>query len=136
MPYRNFSMVVMFVVALGTVVLADPPTVSIQEQATLDQFVDPVFGGDPITLGVLVTVNVNCGGEDPSEFELNVGVRQGDLAAETGGVFFETTGGRQEVTVEVFGPFEPGYASATAALSCGTLFEGLELGQTIKISAP
>jgi hypothetical protein len=136
MSYRSFSLVVMLVVALGTVVLADPPTVSIQQQATLDQFVDPVFGGEPITWGVLVTVNVNCGGEDPTQFELNVGVRQGDLAAETGGTFFDTTGGRQEVTVEVYGPFEPGYASATAALSCGGLLEGLQVGETIKISEP
>jgi hypothetical protein len=136
MRNKSCSLIIMLVVALGTVVLADPPTVSIQQQATLDQLVDPVFGGDPITLGVLVTVNVNCGGEDPSEFELNVGVRQGDVVAETGGVFFDTTGGSQEVTVEVFGPFEPGFASATAALSCGTLLEGLQLGETIKISAP
>ena len=136
MLYRRFSSVVVFMVALGTVVLADPPTVSIQQQATLDQLVDPVSGGNPITLGVLVTVDVDCGSPDPSEFELNVGVRQGDVASESGGVFFETTGGRQEVTVEVFGQFEPGSASATAALACGTLLEGLQLGQTIKISTP
>ena len=136
MLYRSFFPAVILVVALGTVVLADPPTVSIQQLATLDQFVDPVFGGDPVTLGVLVTVNVNCGGEDPSQFELNVGVRQGDLADQTGGVFFDATGGRQEVTVEIYGPYEPGYASATATVACGTLFEGLEAGQTIKISEP
>jgi len=126
----------MFILTLGIVVRADPPTLFIAQQATLDQFVDPVFPGDPITLGVLVTVDVNCGGQDPSQFELNVGVRQGDLVAETGGVFFDTTGGRQQVTVEVFGPFEPGLASATATLACGFLLEGLEAGQTIKISAP
>jgi hypothetical protein len=136
MLHRKFSVVVMLVVVLGTVVFADPPTVSIQQQATLDQFVDPVFGGDPITWGVLVTVIVNCGGEDPSQFELNVGVRQGDLATETGGVFFDTTGGRQEVTVELYGSFEPGYASATAVLACGSLLEGVQAGETIKISEP
>jgi hypothetical protein len=132
---RILSGVAALVFVMGTVVLADPPTVSIQQQATLDQVVDPVFG-DTITFGVVVTVIVNCGGEDPSEFELNVGVRQGDLAAESGGVFFPTTGGRQEVDIEVFGPFEPGYASATAVLACGSLLEGLQTGETIKISEP
>jgi hypothetical protein len=133
---RILSVVVTLVFALGTAVLADPPTVSIQQQATLDQLLDPVFGGPPINIGVFVTVDVNCGGEDPSEFQLNVAVRQGDVASESGGVFFPAAGGRQEVIVDVFGPFNPGEASATAVLSCGTLFEGLQLGQTIKISAP
>jgi hypothetical protein len=133
MLQRILSAVVILVFALGTVVLADPPAVTIEQQATLDQITDPVFG-ETITLGVEVTVVVNCGDGDPTEFELNVGVRQGDVVGESGGVFFPATGGRQEVTVEAFGPFTVGTASATAALACGTLLEGLELAQIIKIS--
>jgi hypothetical protein len=134
MFHRMLSAAVALVFALGTVLLADPPTVSIQQQARLLQLEDPVFGGPPINIGVEVTVVVDCGADDPTEFELNVGVRQGETASETGGVFFDSTGGREEVTVQVFGAFNPGDASATAVLACGTLFEGLDLGQTIKIS--
>jgi hypothetical protein len=134
MFHRILSAAVALVFALGTVLLADPPTVSIQQQATLVQLADPVFGGPPINIGVEVTVVVDCGADDPTEFELNVGVRQGETTSETGGVFFDSTGGRQVVTVQVFGPFNPGDASATAVLACGTLLEGLNLGQTIKIS--
>jgi hypothetical protein len=129
MVHRLVAVVATLVFALGTVVLADPPTLFIQQQATLDQVED-------ITYGVEVTVIVNCGSDDPTQFELNVGVRQGEYAAETGGVFFASSGGREEVTVTVFGPFEPGDASATAAVACGLLLEGIELGQTIKISEP
>ncbi len=134
MLHRMIFLGVTLIFALGTVLLADPPTVSIQQQATLVQLEDPVFGGPPITVGVAVTIVVNCGADDPTEFELNVGVRQGETASESGGVFFDSTGGREVVTVEVFGPFNPGEASATAVLACGTLLEGLALGQTINIS--
>src|SRR5207245_6840773 len=105
-----------------------------QQQATLDQFLDPVNGGPPITLGVVVTVVVNCGDPAPSGFELGVAVRQGDITGD-GDEFFSSTGGRQEVQVEAFGPFIPGDASASAALRCGPLLlEGEDLGATIKIS--
>lgn len=134
MLHRILFVIVTLVFALGTALLADPPTLSIQQQATLVQLQDPVFGGPPINIGVAVTVVVNCGADDPTEFELNVGVRQGETVSESGGVFFPSTGGRQEVTVDVFGPFNPGDASATAVLACGTLFEGLQLGQTITIT--
>jgi len=133
MIHRILSSVGILVFALGTVVLADPPTVSIQQQATLDQIVDPVFG-DVINLGAVVTVVVNCGDGDPSEFQLEVAVRQGDVAGTSGGVFIPSTGGRQVVSVEAFGPFNPGDASASATLVCGPLAEGLQLGATIKIS--
>jgi len=39
MRHRILSVVVILVFALGTVVLADPPTVTIEQQATLDQFI-------------------------------------------------------------------------------------------------
>jgi len=134
MRHRILAVVVTLIFALGTVVLADPPTVTIEQEATLDQFIDPVFGGPPINMGVIVTVIVNCGDGDPSGFELNVGVRQGDVVGETGGVFFFSTGGRQEITTEVYGPYDVGTASATAVLACQGLLEGMELGQTIRIS--
>ena len=121
---RILSVVVIVVFALGTVLLADPPTVSIQQQATLD----------PSNFGVLVTVVVDCGDPAPSEFQLDVAVRQGDVASDSGGIFFPTTGGRQVVSVDVFGPFTAGDASASAILSCPFLLEGLRLGSTIKIS--
>jgi hypothetical protein len=135
MLHRILSVVVIIVFALGTVVLADPPTVTIDQQATLVQLSDPVGGGPPITIGVAVTVVVNCGDGDPGQFELNVGVRQGeDVIGETGGVFFTSTGGRQEITTEVYGPYDVGTASASAVLACQSLLEGMELGQTIRIS--
>ena len=140
MRHRILSVTVTLVLALGTAVLADPPTVNIQPQATLDQLTDPVFGGPPINIGVLVTVVVDCGDPDPTEFQLNVGVRQGDVTAESGEVHFPSTGGRQVVTVDVFGPFNPGDGIATAALACGgttlPLLEGLQLGQRINITEP
>jgi hypothetical protein len=133
MLHRMLSVVVIVVFALGTVVLADPPTVSIQPQATLDQIPNPP-NGPPVTVGVVVTVVVNCGDSAPSGFELDVGVRQGDLASDSGGVFFPSTGGRQQVQVEAFGPFNPGEASASAVLACGALLEGEDLRAEIEIS--
>src|SRR2546427_8989822 len=114
---RILSVVVILVFALGTVLLADPPTVSIQQQATLD----------PSNFGVLVTVNVNCGDPAPSQFQLEVAVRQGDITGTSGAVFFPGTGGSQQVSVDVFGPFTAGDASASAILSCGFLLEGTRL---------
>jgi hypothetical protein len=119
-----FPAVVILVFALGHVALADPSTVSIQQRATLD----------PANFGVLVTVAVTCGDPAPTEFELNVAVRQGDFANESGGVFFPATGGRQVVAVDVVGPFTVGDASASATLVCGPLLTGQELGVPIKIS--
>lgn len=140
MRHRILSVTVTLVLVLGTAVQADPPTVNIQPQATLDQLIDPVFGGPPINIGVRVTVVVDCGSPDPTEFQLNVGVRQGDLTNDSSAVHFPSTGGRQVVMVEVAGPFSPGDAIATAALACGgiplPLLEGLQLGQRINISAP
>jgi hypothetical protein len=127
------SAVVIVVFALGTVVLADPPTVNIEPQATLDQIPNPP-NGPPVTVGVVVTVVVNCGDSAPSGFELGVGVRQGDLTGSSGNVFFPSTGGTQAVQVEAFGPFNPGEASASAALACGALLEGEDLGAEIEIS--
>jgi hypothetical protein len=118
------SVIVTFVFALGHVAQADAPTVGIQQQATLD----------PANFGVLVTVAVNCGDPAPTEFQLEVAVRQGDIAGTSGGVFFPATGGRQVVSIDVFGPFTAGDANASALLVCGPLFEGQELGATIKIS--
>jgi hypothetical protein len=117
---RSASLVVMFF-AVGTVVLADPPTVSIQQQAEL------IPG-----LGILVHVVVNCG-DGQTDGTITVGARQGDLVSEnTDTVPNAET--RQEITVFIFGPtFVPGEAQATAALACGLLLSGLDLGRTIKI---
>jgi len=126
MLHRILSVAV-FVFALGIVVLADPPTLSIHQQATLD-----IFQGFPS--GVIVSVTVDCGDPAPTEFELEVAVRQGDVAFTNFGEFFSATGGRQVVTTEVYGPFAVGDASATATLVCGPLIEGIELGTAIKIT--
>lgn len=120
---KMFSVTVIIVCTLGSGVRADAPTLSIQQQAVLD----------PANFGVLVTVAVNCGASAPTEFQLEVAVRQGDLAGTSGGVFFPATTGRQVVSLDVFGPFVTGNASASATLFCGPLNEGLELGAAIKI---
>ena len=120
MLHRKLSVVVILVFALGSVVLADPPTVSIQPQATL------------IPGGVIVRVDVNCSDGASIAFLL-VGVRQGDIATEAG-TEFDSTGNRQEVSVTVPGPFAAGDASASAALQCALLLEGQQLGAPIKIS--
>jgi hypothetical protein len=118
-----FSVSVILVSTLGSVVRADAPTLNVQPQAVLD----------PANFGILVTVAVNCGASAPSEFQLEVVVRQGDVAGTSDGVFFPATAGRQVVTLDVFGPFVAGDASASATLVCGPLLEGLELGAAIKI---
>jgi hypothetical protein len=115
--------VVILAFASGTVALADPPTVSIEQQATL------------VLVAVEVVVDVNCG-DGPSLAALEVSVRQGDEVGSR--VFpFEATGMRQEVPVLVPGVFVPGEASASAALFCGAtppMLTGFDLGATIKIS--
>jgi hypothetical protein len=120
MPHRNFSVAVILVFALGSVVLADPPTLSIEPQATL------------ITGAVIVRVNVNCG-DGASIGDLLVGVRQGDMAMEVL-TEFNSTGNRQQVSVTVPGVFAAGDAVASALLQCALLLEGQQLGSTIRIS--
>jgi hypothetical protein len=120
MLHRRLSVVGILVFALACVVLADPPTVSIEPQATL------------ITGAVIVRVDVNCG-DGASIGDLLVGVRQGDVATEAL-TEFDATGNRQQVSVTVPGPFAPGDAIASAQLACALLFEGEQLGVTIKIS--
>jgi hypothetical protein len=114
------SVVFVFGFALGTVAQADPPNLSIQQQATL------------FTGGVLVTVVVNCG-DGPSLGEVEVAVRQGNLAF-SGIEVFDSSGLRREVSVEIPGIFSAGDAVASAALECAGLAEGLVLGETILIS--
>ena len=121
---RSLFGVVVLAFASGTVALADPPTVSIQQQATLE------------VVAVDVIVVVNCG-DGPTNAALEVSVRQGD---EVGSIVFpfEATGMRQEVPVLVPGLFAPGEASASAALFCGSIplpmLAGVDLGAIIKIS--
>ena len=107
---RKYLLGVMFALAMGTVMQADQPTLSIQQQATLVMF------------GVEVSVVVNCQGS--TAFEVNVAVRQGDMA----------NGGRQVVPVFVPGEFTPGAADATAVLACNQLLEAIRAGQSIKIT--
>jgi hypothetical protein len=118
---RSVSLVVIFFFAVGTVVLADPPTVSIQQQAELTP-----------GLGIFVHVVVNCG-DGQTDGTIEVGARQGDLAG--GNVdTVPNAGSSQEITVFIFGPtFVPGEAQASATLACGLLISGLDLGRTIKI---
>lgn len=118
---RWLSVVVVLVFALATVALADPPTLSIEQQAKLQPG------------AVEVTLVVNCG-EGEGVAHVDVVVRQDALVAGTGLVPFNFTGGRQVVPVLVPGVFEVGDASASAALECGGLVQGFHLGATIKIS--
>jgi hypothetical protein len=120
MRLRTCGAVVILAIALETVALADPPTLSIEQQATLD------------SLGVVVIVDVNCGdGESPAL--VVVAVRQGNTAGE-GEAPFNSTGSRQRVGVFVVGDFTAGDASASAALQCAALLSGSRLGATIRIS--
>ena len=121
MRRKILSAAVICICVLGGVVLADPPTVMVEQQATL------------ITGGVIVTAAVNCGDGGATEAVLLIGVRQGDEASEAITVF-EATGNRQEVSVTVPGAFAAGDATASAELQCGMLFEGQQLGAAIKIS--
>ena len=117
---RKYLLGVMFALALATVMQADQPTLSIQQQATLVMF------------GVEVSVVVNCQGS--TAFEVNVAVRQGDMASESFGVNFTSNGGRHVVPVFVSGEFTPGAADATAILVCNQLLEAITAGQSIKIT--
>jgi hypothetical protein len=122
MSRRALSLGVMVFFAVGTVVLADPPTVSVQQQAEL---LSP-------GLGIFVRVVVDCG-DGPIDGNLQVAVRQGEITSAN----IDTAPaaeGRQEVEVFIGGPFVPGEASASASLECGGLVQGLDLGATIKIS--
>ena len=128
--HHRILLVGTIVVALGAVVLADPPTLSIQQQATLER-----LQGFPVD--VLVTVVVNCGDPAPTEFALIIDVRQGDTVGTSDPVFIPATGGRQVVSLPVFpltGEFAAGNANVSAGLICGALTEALELGATIKIT--
>jgi len=118
---RSVSLVVIFSFAVGTVVFADPPTVSIQQQAEL------IPG-----LGIFVHVVVNCG-DGQTDGTIDVAARQGDFADENIDMV-PNAATRQEVTVFIFGPtFVPGEAQASAIFACGALPSGLDLGRTIKI---
>jgi len=118
---RSVSLVVIFSFAVGTVVFADPPTVSIQQQAEL------IPG-----LGIFVHVVVNCG-DGQTDGTIVVGARQGDFVDQNIDTV-PNAATRQEVTVFIFGPtFVPGDAQASATLNCGMLISGLDLGRTIKI---
>jgi len=120
---RHFTAlsVIVFFFAIGTVVLADPPTVSIQQQADL------IPG-----LGIFVHVVVNCGGGQ-TDGTIDVGARQGNVAGENVDMV-PNAQTRQQITVFIFGPtFVPGQAQASAMLFCGGLLSGLDLGRTINI---
>jgi len=124
------SAIVFFCVflALGAAVLADPPRVSIQQQAELFR------GFDEVVLGIVVHVDVFCGDGEVTLGALAVDVRQGEFfSTNTDGILDET---RHEQEVFIPGPFEAGDAVASAALECGGLLEGLDLGRTIKIVDP
>ena len=123
---------IVFFFAVGTVGFADSPTVSIQQRAELFRG----FGG--VVLGIDVHVVINCGdGEITTGLGgIVVGARQGDYAAQNANGLPDDTTTRQEVTVFIEGPFEPGEAQASAQLVCGELLAGEELGATIHIVDP
>ena len=118
--FRLFAAAI--VVGISLPALADPPTLQIQQQATLD------------AVGVVVPVVVNCG-DGASDALVVVMVRQGNETGE-GVLPFASTGNRQVLNVQVVGVFAPGDAAATAELSCAGMPEGLVTGAFIKIVAP
>jgi len=123
---RRISLSLLAALALGLsgVALADPPTLSIRQQATLLNLDE-----------VAVVVEANCGDGPTSTAEVDVAVRQGEFTGESI-VPFTSTGRRQAILVSVMGgPFVLGDAIASAVLACPSL-EGLSLGATIKITAP
>jgi len=115
---RALSAVVFF--AIGAVVFADPPAVSVQQQADLIPGV-----------GIFVHVVVNCG-DGETDGTIEVGARQAGVTADNVDTVpnAET---RQEVAVFIPGVFAAGEAQASATLACGLLVSGLDLGRTIKI---
>ena len=119
MLHKMLFAVVILVVALGSVALADPQTLAIEQQATL------------ILNSAAVIVDVNCG-DGESVAQVAVGIRQGTTVGQ-GFATFNSTGNRQRVGVPVPGAFTAGDAIASAQLLCNTLFEGETLGQSIKI---
>jgi hypothetical protein len=124
MLIRSLSgIVILAFLALDTAALADPPTVRIEQQATLLA---------PAAVDVIVAVTCVDG---PTKATVVVNVRQGDSEGE-GQMTDDSDGTRQEVSVLVLGgPFSPGEASASAVLICGTAQPaGLDLGALIKIS--
>jgi hypothetical protein len=118
---RSVALVVIGFFAVGTVVLADSPTVSIQQRAEL------IPG-----LGILVHVIVNCG-DGQVDGTIQVAARQGEFVSDN----IDTVPNaqtRQEITVFIFGPtFVPGEAQASASLACGLLLSGVDLGRAIRI---
>ena len=126
MTLRTFSLALVFTLALGPLASADPPGVTIQQQATL-------LVGELGPVGVFVTVVLNCGDGAAEIGNLQVAVRQGDLTSSNIDSF-TPTGSRQVVEVFLAGAFTVGEASASAIMECATLLQGLDLGRTIKIS--
>ncbi len=122
---RRLSLSALAVAALAlgysSVALADPPTLSIRQQATLD------------ATGVVVYVDIDCGAGS-STASLTVQVGQGNNSGSSALLPFMATGARQVVAVQVYGVFQPGAAAASAILECGALAQGLTLGATINIS--
>jgi hypothetical protein len=124
MMVRRFSLPLLAVVALALgysgVALADPPTLSIQQQATLD------------TTGVIVYVVLDCGA-GASTATLTIEVGQGNNSGAST-IPITSTGARQVVAAQVDGLFQPGAAAASGILQCGVIAQGLRLGATINIS--
>ena len=112
--------VCVFTFAIGTVVRADAPTLSIQQKAELIEGV-----------GIFVHVVVNCG-DGETDGTIDVAVRHGNVASENVDTVTNAED-RQEVIVFIAGLFVPGDAQASAILACGLLASGLDLGRTIKI---
>jgi len=104
--------------------LADPPTLSLEQQGTLET----------AGMAVAVTTEVNCG-DGATDGTVLVNVRQGNVLG-TGVMPFTSTGTRQQVVVNVVGPFIVGDSIALAELICGALPEGLLLGVRLTIIAP
>jgi hypothetical protein len=119
---RRLSICLIAALAYAGAALADPPTLSIRQQAPLD------------TGGVIVYLDVNCGAGSSAALLL-VEVRQGTITFH-GTMPFTSTGNKQVIAAQVLGAFAPGAAMATAELDCGGMPEGLTLGATINIFAP
>ena len=117
---RPVAVVAVFFFAVGTVVLADPPTVSIQQQAEL------IPG-----LGIVVHVVVNCG-DGQTDGTIFLGARQGNYAMQNIDTV-PNASTRQVISVFIVGPFVPGAGQASAQLFCSDLLAGQDLGRTINI---
>jgi hypothetical protein len=126
MTLRTCSLVLIFTLALGPLASADPPSVAIQQQATL-------LVGELGSVGVFVTVVLNCGDGGAEIGNLEVAVRQGDMTSSNIDSF-TPSGSRQVVEIFLAGPFTVGEASASAIMECAGLLQGMDLGRTVKIS--